>query len=190
MGQEVDARTDIFAVGIILWELLAGQRLFLGDTDFQTVKKVQAAAGAQHLADQQEGAAGAREDEEPKSPIPRVKNSLFLVVQLVFSFLSKPDFADCSRDRASSSIRKSQEALWLRTVILLFGFSKTDPLPGSRSAPTLGRKWPASAACHDASRFKTSSRSRPPRTSARGSGAVAASLCLTRHARHFPNLEF
>jgi len=43
MGQEVDARTDVFAVGIILWELLAAQRLFLGDTDFQTVKKVQAA---------------------------------------------------------------------------------------------------------------------------------------------------
>src|SRR5258708_7354900 len=43
MGQDVDARTDIFAVGIILWELLSGQRLFLGDTDFQTVKKVQAA---------------------------------------------------------------------------------------------------------------------------------------------------
>ncbi len=43
MGQEVDLRTDIFAVGIILWELLAGQRLFLGDTDFQTVKRVQAA---------------------------------------------------------------------------------------------------------------------------------------------------
>jgi len=43
MGQDVDARTDVFAVGIILWELLAGQRLFLGDTDFQTVKKVQAA---------------------------------------------------------------------------------------------------------------------------------------------------
>ena len=43
MGQEVDGRTDIFAVGIILWELLAGQRLFLGDTDFQTVKKVQQA---------------------------------------------------------------------------------------------------------------------------------------------------
>jgi serine/threonine protein kinase len=44
MAQEVDARTDVFAVGIILWELLAGQRLFLGDTDFQTVKKVQASA--------------------------------------------------------------------------------------------------------------------------------------------------
>jgi serine/threonine-protein kinase len=43
MGQEVDLRTDVFAVGIILWELLSGQRLFLGDTDFQTVKKVQGA---------------------------------------------------------------------------------------------------------------------------------------------------
>lgn len=41
MGQEVDLRTDIFAVGIILWELLTQQRLFLGDTDYQTVKKVQ-----------------------------------------------------------------------------------------------------------------------------------------------------
>ncbi len=43
MGEEVDARTDIFAVGIILWELLAGRRLFLGETDFQTVKQVQSA---------------------------------------------------------------------------------------------------------------------------------------------------
>ncbi len=43
MGEEVDHRTDIFAVGIILWELLAGRRLFLGDTDFQTVKQVQTA---------------------------------------------------------------------------------------------------------------------------------------------------
>src|SRR6266436_3779025 len=43
-GLPVDGKTDIFAVGIILWELLAGRRLFLGETDFQTVKKVQQAA--------------------------------------------------------------------------------------------------------------------------------------------------
>jgi serine/threonine protein kinase len=42
-GHDVDARTDIFAVGIILWEMLSGKRLFLGDTDFGTVKLVQAA---------------------------------------------------------------------------------------------------------------------------------------------------
>ncbi|MGK3984262.1 protein kinase [Sorangium sp. So ce136] len=42
-GLEVDHRTDIFAVGAILWEMLAGKRLFLGDTDYQTVKLVQQA---------------------------------------------------------------------------------------------------------------------------------------------------
>lgn len=39
-GQEVDARADIFATGVVLWELLSGRRLFLGDTDYQTVKLV------------------------------------------------------------------------------------------------------------------------------------------------------
>ncbi len=42
-GLEVDARADIFAVGIMLWELLAGRRLFHGKTDYETVKQVQAA---------------------------------------------------------------------------------------------------------------------------------------------------
>ena len=42
-GKEVDARTDVFAVGIILWEMLSGRRLFYGDTDFATVKQVQQA---------------------------------------------------------------------------------------------------------------------------------------------------
>jgi serine/threonine-protein kinase len=42
-GEEVDARADVFAVGVMLWELLAGRRLFLGDTDLQTVRMVQAA---------------------------------------------------------------------------------------------------------------------------------------------------
>src|SRR3954468_18445876 len=46
LGKDVDHRTDIFAVGIILWEMLAGRRLFLGDTDFATVKLVQQAVVA------------------------------------------------------------------------------------------------------------------------------------------------
>jgi serine/threonine-protein kinase len=40
-GQEVDARADIFAIGIMLWELLAGKRLFLGKTDLETVQMIQ-----------------------------------------------------------------------------------------------------------------------------------------------------
>jgi len=43
LEQEVDRRADIFAVGIMLWELLASQRLFVGDTDLETVQNVQAA---------------------------------------------------------------------------------------------------------------------------------------------------
>lgn len=43
LGESVDLRTDIFAVGIILWELLAGKRLFLGESDLGTVRLVQAA---------------------------------------------------------------------------------------------------------------------------------------------------
>jgi serine/threonine protein kinase len=39
-GEEVDRRADIFAVGILLYELLVGKRLFDGDTDYATVKLV------------------------------------------------------------------------------------------------------------------------------------------------------
>ncbi|CAN96129.1 Protein kinase [Sorangium cellulosum So ce56] len=40
LEQGVDQRVDIFALGIILWEMLAGRRLFLGDSDYITVRLV------------------------------------------------------------------------------------------------------------------------------------------------------
>ncbi|NOQ82875.1 MAG: protein kinase [Myxococcales bacterium] len=39
-GQNIDQRADIFALGVCLWEMLAGRRLFLGDTDYETVQAV------------------------------------------------------------------------------------------------------------------------------------------------------
>lgn len=39
-GNEVDGRTDVFAVGILAFEMLTGRRLFLGETDWQTVENV------------------------------------------------------------------------------------------------------------------------------------------------------
>ncbi len=42
-GLDVDHRADIFAVGIILWEMFTGRRLFYGDTDYQTVELVRQA---------------------------------------------------------------------------------------------------------------------------------------------------
>ena len=42
-GMDVDHRADLFAVGIILFELLTNRRLFLGATDAETVELVEAA---------------------------------------------------------------------------------------------------------------------------------------------------
>jgi serine/threonine-protein kinase len=42
-GQEVDHRADIFAVGILAYEMLTGQRLFLAENDYDTVQNVRKA---------------------------------------------------------------------------------------------------------------------------------------------------
>jgi eukaryotic-like serine/threonine-protein kinase len=42
-GLEVDHRADVFAVGIILWEMFTSRRLFYGETDYQTVELVRQA---------------------------------------------------------------------------------------------------------------------------------------------------
>ncbi|MFO0596616.1 MAG: protein kinase [Myxococcaceae bacterium] len=40
-GDKVDARTDLFALGIVLWELLTGGKLFEGDSDLAVLRAVQ-----------------------------------------------------------------------------------------------------------------------------------------------------
>ena len=39
-GKPLDQRSDLFALGIILWELLTRKRLFAGETDFETLSNV------------------------------------------------------------------------------------------------------------------------------------------------------
>ena len=39
-GQTVDRRTDIFALGIMIWEMLANQRLFLANNEINTLRKI------------------------------------------------------------------------------------------------------------------------------------------------------
>jgi len=42
-GLGVDHRSDIFAAGVLLWEMLCGQKLFTGDSDIAVLEKVRAA---------------------------------------------------------------------------------------------------------------------------------------------------
>jgi serine/threonine protein kinase len=39
-GQQIDPRTDVFALGIVLWELLANDRLFTGSNEAAILRKV------------------------------------------------------------------------------------------------------------------------------------------------------
>ena len=39
-GKDIDGRSDVFALGIVMWETLAQQRLFLGDSEFETLSNV------------------------------------------------------------------------------------------------------------------------------------------------------
>jgi serine/threonine protein kinase len=40
LGQAVDQRSDLYSVGIILWELLTNKRLFVGDTEMEIMHRV------------------------------------------------------------------------------------------------------------------------------------------------------
>ena len=39
-GQKIDRRADVFAIGTVLWEVLAGRRLFKADGDAETLNRV------------------------------------------------------------------------------------------------------------------------------------------------------
>jgi serine/threonine-protein kinase len=39
-GQHVDARSDLFALGVVMWELITGRRLFKGESDLMTLRLV------------------------------------------------------------------------------------------------------------------------------------------------------
>ena len=41
-GMEVDQRSDLFSVGLVLYELLTGAKIMAGETDFETIRNVMA----------------------------------------------------------------------------------------------------------------------------------------------------
>ena len=54
VGAEVDRRSDIFALGVVAWELITGKRLFVGDNEFaimNCVTSFDAPTPAKHVPD-------------------------------------------------------------------------------------------------------------------------------------------
>lgn len=39
-GKDVDARADVFSIGVVLWELIVGRRLFRGDNDLAVIEMI------------------------------------------------------------------------------------------------------------------------------------------------------
>jgi serine/threonine protein kinase len=54
VGEDVDRRSDIFALGVVMWELCTGRRLFRGDNEFSIMNQVttiDAPSPRQHVPD-------------------------------------------------------------------------------------------------------------------------------------------
>ncbi|HET9751853.1 MAG TPA: serine/threonine-protein kinase [Myxococcales bacterium] len=43
-GEALDGRSDVFACGVLLWEMISGEKLFTGDSDVTVLEKVRKAA--------------------------------------------------------------------------------------------------------------------------------------------------
>ena len=59
-GKPIDRRSDLFSLGVVLFEMLTGERLFRGDTDINVLEKVRAAEVAPPSRVEPRGAAEPR----------------------------------------------------------------------------------------------------------------------------------
>ena len=61
MGESIDARSDVFAAGVVLFEALSMSRLFVGDSDLEVMLQVRDAAIGERLAQAEPIPAGLRQ---------------------------------------------------------------------------------------------------------------------------------
>lgn len=111
-GETVDARTDIFAAGIVLWELLAGRRLFQGKNDLETLQLVRKAE-IPRIRDFQAGVPRELEDIARKA-LERVPDRRFKTARemgtAISRFLARHGLAVTAYDMASTVERVIEDA--------------------------------------------------------------------------------
>jgi serine/threonine protein kinase len=122
-GKEPDARADIYAIGIILWEMLCGRRLFVAKTDMETVELV-------------------RKGEVPKSTALRadVDEDLDKILQRALAKNVKRRFQTCrelEQDLAGYLAKKGVRATSADLVAFLREMLDAQPAPEQLDVATL-----------------------------------------------------
>ncbi len=114
-GQPVSPRTDLYAVGIILFEMLTGQLPFRGDSPM-------------HVAIQQVQA-------QPPSPASLVDGLPPELEALVLRLLAKePEQRPASAEAVARELKTIARTLAVE-MTQLAGFARTEPAPAARPAP-------------------------------------------------------
>ena len=97
-GQKIDSRADLFAAGVVLYQLLTGKRPFDGDSDFAIIQQIVAHQPA-----------------APSSLNPKLPPAIDAVVARVLAKLPKERFA--SGEEFAAALRKAAEQAFDPTAV-------------------------------------------------------------------------
>ena len=144
-GEAVDARTDIFALGVVLWEMLTGGRLFGGDSEVAVLRAVQQSAippPARLNPDVPEDLDAAVVRALARDPAARFQNAGELeraLAQCVLKHAKTVDDTDLGafmRRLFPTSITQAMPTVQERTHV------ESAPVPPGRDAPVAARREP------------------------------------------------
>jgi eukaryotic-like serine/threonine-protein kinase len=135
-GLAVDARSDVFAFGIVLYELLAGRRPFEGSNELEVLKRIMHGMPAQLPHDLPEPLRAAVEKSLEKDPAERYQDMRDLVVDLK-RVVRKPG---SSTGAAGTSVIPQSRSRWMWVLVgglgaVLLALLAPMALQWSRPAP-------------------------------------------------------
>lgn len=146
-GMPLDRRSDVFSVGVVLFEVLTGQRLFQADTDFATLEKVRAVEVPRPASINPEipkplenimHKALAREPEQRYQSAIELHDELQAFMFAQGMFYSRKDLAAWCRDNYNREIELEKEKAAQQQTIRPNGAGKRRTLmmpPGSARPP-------------------------------------------------------